>query len=179
MEYAETRTEVSMRVKRFRVFGRCWPASQCVILRHGPARQIESVSYRDSDNTYQTISTDDWGIYEHLGSTVLEFHNTPPSVGSIRRDAVEVTYLAGYGAIAGAEVNEYGFPYILPLVLGQSGGAVELTAGSRLPEPFRQAIYMMVAHWYENRETVVIGTISGKLAHAADDLLMSGRIFGT
>ena len=36
-----------------------------------------------------------------------------------------------------------------------------------------QAIKLMVAHWFENREAVVIGTISSKLPIAIDSIIRS------
>lgn len=177
LDYAEARTELSLRVRKFKAFGYCWPTGP-VVLKHGPVRQIETVRYLDSDHAEQIIPADDWDVYEHIGSAVLDFHITPPSVGSTRRDAVAVEYLAGYGSITGIDVNEHGFPYTLPIVFGQAG-SLEVSDGQKLPASIRQALFMLIAHWYENRETIVVGTISGKLAHAADDLLHSMRIMGT
>ena len=176
MDYAEPRTELSTRVKRYRVLGRCWPCDG-VLLPHGPVRRVESVTYLDSENELQTLAADTFGIYQHYGQQVLEFHDIPPSVGSHRRDAVSVQYLAGYGTLADEVADSYGFPYTLPFVLGDAGMNV-IQANARIPERIKQAIFMLVGHWYENRETVVVGTISGPLAVAADDLLHSARVMG-
>lgn len=177
LDYAEAKTELSLRVRRYRVFGRCWPAGG-VILPYGPVRQIQTVRYLDSDNAEQTIPTDDFDVYENLGNAVVDFHITPPSVGSTRRDAVAVEYLAGYGSITGITVNQYGFPYTLPIVLGQ-GGSLEAGSGTTLPNSLRHGIFMLIGHWYENRETIVVGTSSSKMAHAADSLFHSMRVCGT
>lgn len=49
---------------------------------------------------------------------------------------------------------------------------VELTAGySTVPEQAKQAILLLVAHWFENREAVVTGTITAELPLAAKHLI--------
>lgn len=55
---------------------------------------------------------------------------------------------------------------------------VTFTAGypdGQVPEDAQQAIHLLVAHWYENREGVVIGTISGKLPLGIHDIVLSER----
>jgi uncharacterized phiE125 gp8 family phage protein len=59
-----------------------------------------------------------------------------------RMSAITVTYLAGYGA-----------------------------SWNDVPESIRHAIMMMVAHFYENREAVVVGTIASELPMAVPMLL--------
>lgn len=43
---------------------------------------------------------------------------------------------------------------------------------------FDQATLMIVAHWYANRESVVVGTISGELPMSVDFLLNPYRRMG-
>ena len=55
---------------------------------------------------------------------------------------------------------------------------VEFTAGWPLvPERLRQAILMHVAHLYENRESVITGTISALTPHGYDDLVRGYRLW--
>jgi hypothetical protein len=35
----------------------------------------------------------------------------------------------------------------------------------------RQAVLMLVAHWYENREAIVVGTISSEVSLGVNQLL--------
>ena len=44
------------------------------------------------------------------------------------------------------------------------------------PEPIKQAMRLLVGHWYENRESVVVGTVQAKLAHTVSMLLWSERV---
>ena len=61
-------------------------------------------------------------------------------------NAVSVTWWAGYGS-----------------------------AGSSVPAAVRHAILMLVGHWYENRSTVLVGSISKQLEFAVESLLSSHR----
>lgn len=175
--FAEARTEQALRVRRYRAFGPCWPA-QGVQLLYGPVRQIESVQYTDTDGSVQTLATDLWQTLPYNGYQLLHFYDSPPWPKYGLLDAVSVTYLAGYGKLPGTTANEHGFPYTLPLVLGYSGGAVQTDVNDRLPDNIRHAIYMLVGHWYENRESVVVGTANSAVAIAAEDLLHQERILG-
>jgi uncharacterized phiE125 gp8 family phage protein len=61
-------------------------------------------------------------------------------------DAVVVTWWAGYGA-----------------------------TGSSVPASIRHAILMLVGYWYENRSTVLVGSISKQLEFAVESLLSSQK----
>lgn len=63
-----------------------------------------------------------------------------------RSDAVEIQYVAGYG-----------------------------DAGSDVPDAILKAMKLLVAHWYENREAVVLGTIATELPVAVKALLSPYR----
>jgi len=62
---------------------------------------------------------------------------------SVRLDdkSVQISYLAGYGGAA------------------------------NVPTPAKHAIKMLVGHWYANRETVLVGSISKEFEFAASALL--------
>lgn len=48
-------------------------------------------------------------------------------------------------------------------------------AASAVPNDFKQAIYFMVADWYRNRESNIVGTIVATLPRGVDNLLWSLR----
>lgn len=50
------------------------------------------------------------------------------------------------------------------------------TVSSGVPEHIKQAIRMVVAHWYRNRESVLTGTISKEVEMGVDALLESERV---
>lgn len=55
------------------------------------------------------------------------------------------------------------------------------SAGSDVPDDIIQAMLMLVAHWYENRETVIIGAketkVSSEVTRGVNDLMFPYRSF--
>ena len=60
-----------------------------------------------------------------------------------------------------------------PNALADSEVEIDLTVGydaSETPTPLKQAALLLLAHQYENRESVIVGTISSKLPHGVEAL---------
>lgn len=58
--------------------------------------------------------------------------------------------------------------------------AIRFVAGeSAAPEPLRQALLLLVAHWYENREDAVLmsGIATARIPHGVDALLAPYRVW--
>lgn len=104
-----------------------------------PVSAVTSVTYRDADDVEQTLSTDVYGGPLADAASPFIYRKSGQSWPSVhdRPDAVAVTFVAGYGAAAA------------------------------VPAPLRQAILLMVADLYENRETVVTGTIASAIPMSA------------
>lgn len=77
-----------------------WP---CLPVRFdwNPAYSISHVKYYDADNTLQTVSSSLYRLSQGNAASVLEFDEdfTYPTFYD-RRDAVQVTYLAGYATVS-------------------------------------------------------------------------------
>lgn len=101
----------------------------------GIAYATPRIRYYDDDDSLQTLT------YAGADFELLLANNPPllvlpalgdwPTVYTGHRGAVEIDWIAGYGA-----------------------------AASSVPQPLRIAIRMLVAHWYEQREAVAAGTMS-------------------
>lgn len=97
-----------------------------------PLRSVESVKYLDGDGVEQTVDAEDYVIIDqgYLPSVIR------PSTGVVwpsvtcRDDALRITFSAGY--------------------VGVVNGGLD----GVFPETIRIAIILIVADWYENRETV-------------------------
>jgi uncharacterized phiE125 gp8 family phage protein len=113
-----------------------WPTvfDQCNVSRHTrivlprpPAQSIVSVAYVDTTGTPQTLASNQ---YQFSTGDICGYIDQAYGViwPTVRQqpDAITVQWIAGYGANP-----------------------------SNLPEPIRQAILMLTAHFFQNREAVV------------------------
>ena len=109
---------------------------------------MESVKYYDSDNVLQTLDSDDYDVDDVSEPARIRSVATTSFPSTYDRlNAVQVRFVSGYGSDASA-----------------------------IPNPLIQAIRLIIGHWYENRETVVIGTIANEIPFAAQALIDQFRI---
>lgn len=112
-----------------------------------PVQSITSISYYDADDVSQTLTVGDFYLHGDEDWAYIEPKPgvTWPGVYD-RLDAITVEFVAGFGDTAAA-----------------------------VPQTIRQCVLLMVAHWYENREPVVVGSISSALPMAVDSLISMNR----
>lgn len=106
---------------------------------------LQSVKYIDTAGTTTTMPTTDyiWSPGDQPGFIGEAYNATWPSVYA-QSNAVTITYVAGHSS-----------------------------AASAVPDNIKQAIRMVVGHWYRNREAVITGTISKEIELSVDALLES------
>jgi uncharacterized phiE125 gp8 family phage protein len=110
-----------------------------------------TISYVDQGGTTQTLTWAQSGTQQfrldrdHVPALLYPLYLE--NWPNVRLDdkAVQVTYLAGYGGAA------------------------------NVPTPAKHAIKMLVGHWYANRESVLVGSISKELEFAVSALLANLR----
>lgn len=109
-----------------------------------PLVSVTSIKYRDLSGVQQTLSSSLYTVdaYTEPGRITPAYNQTWPS-GIKHTNAVEVIYVAGYGA------------------------------ADAVPAAIKHAICMTVAYWYENREAVNIGNIVNDLPWSTKSLLRS------
>ncbi len=121
-------------------------------LPFGPIIAVDELKYLDTDGAEQTAETDSYRLVQNgtTGYLLPAFGTTWPAArttaGSIR-----IRYRAGYpstGSPAGAD---------------------------GVPLPIQRGLKMLVAHWYANRETVLVGTISKDLEKGLEAVISSYR----
>lgn len=122
-----------------------------ISLPRTPLGSVSSVTYLSTTGTSTTLSTD---VYEVLSdntraSIVLKPGQSWPNTRTEQREAVTITFTAGYGA-----------------------------ATTDVPESARAAMLLIVGTLFDNRESVVIGTISSTLPLGVNALLdtVSARV---
>lgn len=130
------------------LFLECFPRDE-IVLPCPPVQTITHVKYRDTNGTLQTWDSGDYQTSIPDGP-YAEHARIMPAYGEIwpttrsQYDAVEVEFVCGYGA------------------------AVDV------PEPIKQAMKLMIGHWYENRQAVEItgrGELTVEIPLAAQALL--------
>jgi uncharacterized phiE125 gp8 family phage protein len=52
---------------------------------------------------------------------------------------------------------------------------INYAVGSTVPETVKQAIHLLIGHWYENREAVMVGTITKEIEFSVHALLSQHR----
>lgn len=100
-----------------------WP--DCNIrLPFAPVQSITSIKYYDTANSQQTVTNTNYNLYEDALSPFVKFISTyaHPALYD-REDAIEVLFVAGYGADA-----------------------------TFVPAPIKHAAKMSVAYWFEHRD---------------------------
>jgi len=115
-----------------------------IIVPKSPLQSVASLKYVDSDGILQTVETADYAVDTATkpGWVVPAFGMSWPSPRD-SMNAVELTFVAGYGAAAD------------------------------VPEHAKLAIKLLLGHWYLNREQVVIGTIVSSVPWAYESLMHS------
>lgn len=126
-----------------------WSGLGCLRLPF-PNTSSVVVSYFDADDVEQTVSNSLYSVHETSTGSVVRFSDSfsNPAVYSDRVDGVRVAQTCGFGAV------------------------------DAVPGPLKTAIKMMVAHWYENREGVVVGTSADEFPMGVTMLIAPYRRVG-
>jgi uncharacterized phiE125 gp8 family phage protein len=101
------------------------PNPSTVMLSLGPVQSVSAIKYYDIDGVLQTATLADFNVF----GTPNRITITPKTgkawpVTQTRDDAIKIEYVIGYGA-----------------------------SSTSVPQTVRHGLMMLVAHWYENRET--------------------------
>lgn len=126
-----------------------WPAAgEPIELLPAPLSSVASVKYYDESETLQTLATSNYVVdtASNRGLIWLAKDKTWPTLGQTPRP-IQIAFTAGYGA-----TQKY------------------------VPDRCKQAILLLVGHWYANREAVVTGTIATELPMAYQSLVDSARV---
>jgi uncharacterized phiE125 gp8 family phage protein len=115
-----------------------------------PVISVSSVKYTDTENVEQTISTSNYNVLtDDLGTHVRFLDNYSfPNLRQYQPAAVRVEYKAGYADSDGA---------------------------STVPDAIKQAMLLLVRHWFDNPTAVVVGQSVAPLPFAVDALLSPYR----
>jgi len=127
----------------------CWP-NWSFELPYPPLLTVTSIKYTDEDGNQSTFSSSNYIVDAHSepGRIALKNSASWPSVSLIDINGIEIIYTAGYGA-----------------------------AATDVPDRYKAAMLLLIAHLYENREAAVVGQgfSSQALPFGLDALLLTDR----
>lgn len=117
-----------------------------------PIVSVNAIKYLDADDVEQTLASSEFLVDTHVIPAVIEIEDPPTTL--VERNAVTIQVTAGYTS-------------------GSSPPSADL-----IPRSIKQAILMATGHFYEHRESVVVGTTTGPIPMAFDNLLWPHRVIG-
>ena len=129
------------------VIQHCDTWEETKILYSSPVSAVSSIKYYDNDGVLTTWTTDDYDV-SLVDPCRIALADTKayPSVQD-RIAAIQVEYVVGYGS-----------------------------AASSVPLQIKQAMLVMVAQMYENRQSVIVGRTAAKIPMTAEYLLDQYKI---
>lgn len=126
----------------------------CIEMPLPPLVEIVEIEYSDDGGARQTLSSSAWQIVAGglFHSKLVPAADASWPTVQEKPHAVRIRFTCGY--------------------VDGDASPVDLAA---IPAPIRHAILMMVAHWYEHREAIVVGTNAETLPMAVETLLAPWR----
>ena len=130
------------------------PAGDTITLPRSKLISIDSVEYVDRDGVTQTWDASNYSAdtYAEEGRLIRDPDSDWPNVRA-QRQAVIITYTAGW----------------------PDDGASPPDYAANVPESIKAAIKLTLGNLYENRESVIVGTIATELPLAVKSLLAAHR----
>ncbi len=126
-----------------------WPSSGRISLPKPPLQSVTSIKYYDTADVEATLGTDVYAVdtISEPGLAWLKYNQTWPTTLLREHHGICVTYVAGW------------------------------TYAANVPQSEKQAMLLLVGHWYENREATTVGVVSRPIDFAVRALLGLDRAF--
>lgn len=114
-----------------------------------PLQSVTSIKYYNANEEETTISTDDYYVdtYSQKGIISLKHNKQWPKIRLRPVNGVIIRYVAGYESV------------------------------EDVPKKVKQAILMLISHWYENREPVTTLRISDEIEFTLRAILNQDKIY--
>jgi uncharacterized phiE125 gp8 family phage protein len=145
--HIEAALDLALITQTWRHLRDVWPPSRVLILPLRPIQSLTAVTLRDDDATGRSLDVSDFVLDGHANPARLVWRRSGavPAAGIIA-NGIEIDFVAGHG-----------------------------DAPSDVPQPIRQALLLLIAHWYEHREPVEIGATATTIPAGVSELLMPYR----
>jgi uncharacterized phiE125 gp8 family phage protein len=150
-EHLETicRPQLAMITQTWRYVADGWPASDTLELRPWPLQSVTSVAYTSDAGVTATFASSNYVVDTYSKPGRLRLKSTASWPGTTLQvlNGLVVEFVAGYGNTSAA-----------------------------VPQRLRQALLLLAAHWYENRELAVLtGAMPKQLPFSVDALMQHWR----
>jgi uncharacterized phiE125 gp8 family phage protein len=145
--HVETQTRRALITQSWRLTRDVWPAAGCVALLPAPVRTLDAVRVYKSDGTTLALDLAGFTLDKSDAPARLLLTNSVPPAPERPAAGIEIDITSGYG-----------------------------DAGEHVPEPLRQAIRLLVAHWYENRGLIAVGNEVALLPQSVAALIAPYRV---
>ncbi len=122
-----------------------WPHACCIALPLSPVQAVSAITLHDPDGGTSVLDPEDYSVDLLSEPARIVLTAAVPSTGLRPFNGFEVAFVAGFG-----------------------------DAGD-VPQPIRQALLLMVAHWFERREPVELGSGPQGVPAIAAGLLQAYR----
>lgn len=123
-----------------------WPDESVVECPLIPLASVSEVRLRDMAGEHHIIAPEHYIVDAVSRPGRLIWTTVPPLQPGLRAAGIEIDFSAGFGASA-----------------------------ANVPAPIRQAVLLLVAHWYEHRDPGEIGTAAANVPAAVSELLLPYR----
>jgi uncharacterized phiE125 gp8 family phage protein len=146
-QYVEEQLSRALIEQTWELYLDCFPDEE-IVLPRPPLLSVTSIKYLDNDGALQTLPTTDYKVdaISEPAQVVVAYGKSWPGT-RIERNAVIVTYVAGYGSAATA-----------------------------VPQAIRQAVLLTIGEMYERREESIVGAPVQTVAIPVRALLSPYRI---
>jgi uncharacterized phiE125 gp8 family phage protein len=143
----EAQTRRALIAQDWRLVRDVWPASGRLPMLPAPLIEVTAIRVFAADGTPTTLDVADFVIDTVSAPALLAFQRGAPPVPGQLTAGIEIDITAGYGEEA-----------------------------DDVPGPLRQAIRMLVAHWYENRAVIAASGEVAAIPHSVSSLIASFRV---
>jgi uncharacterized phiE125 gp8 family phage protein len=150
-EYCEGYTGRALATQTLEAYPPQFPCRSEIEIPYPPLQSVTSVKYTNSAGTETTMTVNTDYIVDadsNVGRIVLPYAGVWPTATLYTVNPIKIRYVAGY------------------------------YASNPIPKMIKQAMLLLIGHWYESREAVLIGqgTMSKKIEFAVDALLSMYKV---
>jgi len=126
-----------------------WPDDAEISIPRPPLQSVSKIEYYNTSDTVATFAATSYfvDVVSEPGRVALRYNKPWPSTTLRPTNAICVTYVAGW------------------------------TAAALVPKTIKQAMLLLIGHWYENRESTTVGAVSRAIEFGVMALLGIDRVF--